>query len=490
MRLRFFQYFFEYCLKKFKLQCFKRKLKKINFLILKAFSLITIFSFVGFISFLGFMFLVLPKQETSEIERRSLTKKPDFSLENLFSGSYTDDYSLYYSDNFSFREKFVEMSFLLEEKRGLRLGSVKIYNSGVTSKDVSIEASSDIISKDSFFETLRQSRIDSVSLKIGQEQLPDKVYAQITNESEYADLTKEDLRGEQRGPLFIIGDAALEIFYGNENVAKDYTSTINAFRKSLPQSIRMYNAIIPTHFEFGLPSKYHSSVGKRQKPFITDIYNNLDAGISAIDVYSTIQKHYNKGEYLYFRSDHHWTSLGAYYAYTQFAQSAGFEPVSIEQYEKKKIDKFLGTFYSGSFDKNLQENPDFVEYYMPFTPYNMINYRENGVDTYKGTMIYENISSISAGYLVFMGGDIPLSISTTDNNSGRSIIVFKESYGNAFVPFLLAHYDKVFVADIRTFPFDAISYITENNITDVLFINNIMTSCIPARVMNIINLTK
>ena len=129
----------------------KGKLEKINWLMLKAFSLITIFSFVGFISFLGFMFLVLPKQETSEIERRSLTKKPDFSLENLFSGTYTDDYSLYYSDNFSFREKFVEMSFLLEEKRGLRLGSVKIYNSGVTSKDVSIEASSDIISKDSFF---------------------------------------------------------------------------------------------------------------------------------------------------------------------------------------------------------------------------------------------------------------------------------------------------------------------------------------------------
>ena len=438
---------------------------------------------------MGLLFFILPKQTVSEVERRELTKKPVFSFAGLFSGDFTDNYSLYYSDNFVFREKFVEMGFALEEKRGLRIDDVKIYDSGLSSSNA-VEAGANIISKDKPFEVLKPSRQDTPTPVIGEEQIPVRVYAEITNESEYADLTKEDLRGEQRGPLFMIGDTALEIFYGNSNVAKDYANTINAFRKSLPQNIRIFNEVIPSHFEFGLPSKYHETVGKRQKPFIQEIYSNLDAGISAVDAYSEIQKHYNKGEYLYFRSDHHWTALGAYYAYKQFAIAAGFEPVPIENYEKGKIEKFLGTFYSGTYDKNLESNPDFVEYYKPFTDYTMLNFREDGVSTYEGTVLYEKISSVSSGYLVFTGGDIPCAEVTTSNTSGRSIIVFKESYGNAFVPFLLPHYDKVIIADIRTFPFDAISYITENNITDVLFLNNIMTSCTPARVMNIINLLK
>lgn len=463
----------------------RKKLLYIN----RIFSSITVFLFCSFICIIGFLFFIIPKQTVSEVERRELTKKPEFSLNNFFSGKYTDNYSLYYSDNFVFREKFVKMGFSLEEKRGLRIDDIKIYDDGASSSNA-VQASVKIVSKDTPLVNLKASREENPTPVIGEEQIPDRVYAEITNESEYADLTKEDLRGEQRGPLFMIGDTALEIFYGNSNVAKDYANTINAFRKSLPQNIRIFDAVIPSHFEFGLPSKYHDTVGKRQKPFIDEIYSNLDSGISAVDAYSEIQRHYNKGEYLYFRSDHHWTALGAYYAYKKFALSAGFEPIPIENYEKGRIEKFLGTFYSGTYDKNLASYPDYVDYYKPFTDYKMLNYREDGVSTYEGTIIYESISSVSSGYLVFTGGDIPCAEVTTSNNSGRSIIVFKESYGNAFVPFLLAHYDKVIIADIRTFPFDAISYITENNITDVLFLNNIMTSCTPARVMNIINLLK
>jgi hypothetical protein len=87
-----------------------------------------------------------------------------------------------------------------------------------------------------------------------------------------------------------------------------------------------------------------------------------------------------------------------------------------------------------------------------------------------------------------MGGDIPVSITETDANTGRSIIVFKESYGNAFVPFLTRNFDKIYVADIRTFPFNAVNYVTENGITDVLFLNNTITSCSPPRIKNYLDL--
>ena len=87
-----------------------------------------------------------------------------------------------------------------------------------------------------------------------------------------------------------------------------------------------------------------------------------------------------------------------------------------------------------------------------------------------------------------MGGDIPLATIQTENENGRKIIVFKESYGNAFVPFLVPHYETVYVADIRSFPYNAIDFIRENGITDVLFVNNIMTSNTSARVANILGL--
>ena len=163
-------------------------------------------------------------------------------------------------------------------------------------------------------------------------------------------------------------------------------------------------------------------------------------------------------------------------------------PIVNKDFKGQRIDKFLGTFYSSTYDSKLLSNPDFVEYYLPFTEYSMTNYKSDGVSTYKGTVIYQNIRSDSGGYLAFLGGDIPLSVIQTNNQTGKSIIVLKESYGNAFVPFLLPHYDTIYVADIRTFPFNLTDYVVEKNITDVLFCNNIMTACSAARVINIMNL--
>ncbi len=464
------------------------KNKRNIFIINRIFTLLTISLLFIFIIVMGILFFIIPKKTVSEIENRKLTEFPKVSLEELYSGRLFDNLSLYYSDNFVFRDNLVSLSFDLEAKRGIRYDDVKIYGGAQTQGENSGQKQKCV---DEPLKPLKKSNTGNASLKVGEEFIPVQ-YVQmiVTNESEYADLTSEDLKGEQRGPLFMIGDTALEIFYGNENVALDYANTINSFRNALPSNVKVFDMVIPTHFEFGLPSKYKETVGRRQKPFIDEIYSNLSPDIIAVDAYSKIAGRYNKGDYLYFRSDHHWTALGAYFAYTQFIQSAGFEPLGLEKFEKKRIDRFLGTFYSSTYDKKLLNNPDYVEYYDPNVPYEMTNYKQDGVTTYKGTLLYENISSDSAGYLVFTGGDIPCAKIRTNNNSGKKIIVFKESYGNAFIPFLVPHYDEIHIADIRTFPFNTLSYIEENKISDVLFMNNIMTSCTPARVMNIMNLLK
>ena len=457
------------------------------FIIRRVFSLLTVFLFTAAITVTGVLFFVVPKSESSEIERRKLAEMPEFTSKALASGKFTDDYSVYYSDNFAFRDKLVKTSFALEDLRGIRYGNVKVYGSdNNTNTD-----KGEISSIDEKLYTLKKSALDNVSVKVGEDKLPAKpVQTIIQNESEYADLTQADLEGEKRGSLFMIGTTALEIFYGNSNVAADYSNTVNSFRYSLPADVKVYCEVVPTHFEFGLPSKYKTSVGRREKPFIDDIYSNLDANVYAVDAYSKIEQSYNNGDYDYFRTDHHWTARGAYAAYTAFAETAGFTPSELSDFESGRIDKFLGTFYSSTYDKNLEDNPDYVEYFLPFTEYEMTNYESDGVTHSSGKAVYTNVSGESNGYLAFTGGDHPMSVIKTKNATGRKIIVYKESYGNAFVPFLIANFDEIYVADIRSFPFSSLSFIDDKGITDVLFLNNIMSACTPARVMNIMNLLK
>lgn len=457
------------------------------FIIHRVFSILTVLLFTAAITVTGILFFVVPKSETSQTERRKLAEMPEFTSKALASGKYTDDYSIYYSDNFAFRDKLVKTSFALENLRGIRYENVKFYGSENNTSSDNIGN----IGVDEKLYTLKKSLCGNVLGKIGEEKLPAKpVQTVIQNESEYADITQADLEGEKRGSLFMIGSTALEIFYGNSNVAADYSNTVNSFRYSLPADVKVYCEVVPTHFEFGLPSKYKTSVGRREKPFIDDIYSNLDANVYSVDAYSKIEQSYNSGDYDYFRTDHHWTARGAYAAYKAFAETAGFEPSDLSDFESGRIEKFLGTFYSSTYDKNLEDNPDYVEYFLPYTEYEMTNYDSDGVTHSSGKAVYTKVSGESNGYLAFTGGDHPMSVIKTKNTTGRKIIVYKESYGNAFIPFLIANFDEIYVADIRTFPFSSLSFIEDKGITDVLFLNNIMSACTPARVLNIMSLLK
>ena len=109
----------------------------------------------------------------------------------------------------------------------------------------------------------------------------------------------------------------------------------------------------------------------------------------------------------------------------------------------------------------------------------------NSGNWYNSSALNYNYKSYAG---MFIGGDNPLTVITTENKNGKTLMIFKESYGNAFVPFLVSNYDTVYVADIRTFPFNAVTFAKENGIKEVLFINNTITSCTPPRIQNYLNL--
>lgn len=136
--------------------------------------------------------------------------------------------------------------------------------------------------------------------------------------------------------------------------------------------------------------------------------------------------------------------------------------------------------------KALGENPDYVTAYVPLATNEMQYIDEDG-----NTVDYEVITDVSgwnkaSKYNCFIGGDEPIGwIHNPEKTDGSSILVVKESYGNAFVPFLVDHYEYVYVVDYRYYPSGLCGLIKEKEIKDVLFLNNVMAVSTDTLVPNI-----
>ena len=117
--------------------------------------------------------------------------------------------------------------------------------------------------------------------------------------------------------LYLYKNVGYNLFGSNDKVAKNYSTAVNSIVKGLDKNVTVYNMVVPNHTEFGLPTRIAADIGcTSQADNIKTIYTNLNSRIQPINCYNTLAAH--NDEYIYYNTDHHWTSLGAYYAYTAF----------------------------------------------------------------------------------------------------------------------------------------------------------------------------
>ncbi len=296
---------------------------------------------------------------------------------------------------------------------------------------------------------------------------------------EIADNGKEGYF-DDNSSLYFWDNKAFELFYGGESSAREYADAINRYKKSLGNNITVYDMVVPNHSEFGLCKREAQKVSDElgvssQRENTSTIYGALSKDIKSVDIYNTINEH--KTEYIYFNTDHHWTGLGAYYAYAAFAKSAGLTPLQISSAQKNSIDGFLGSLYTASEADVLEQNPDHVDYYTLPGNYSCKLFMQDSSEAIDVDMYYESAEPGSGTYGVFCWGDNPLMIiDNVDNTSGKKIAIVKESYGNAFAPYLSYNYDEVHIIDFRYFDGNLKDYCTENGISEVLFLNGIMSA--------------
>ncbi len=298
--------------------------------------------------------------------------------------------------------------------------------------------------------------------------------------ADISDFTKpnpQDTGGDavSDGGLLVWNKAAFELFYGTEDSAANYANAINGFAESLGSEINVYSMIAPNHTEMGLPDRIKTGDGftsSSQAENIATAYNKLNSNVTAVNCYNALAEHCN--EYIYFNSDHHWTGLGAYYAYTAFAKAINETPLSLDSCSENKIDGFTGSFTRVT-EQPLSE--DTVHYWeFPYSVNMTMTSKSTGQTDDYDSVYYSGASAGDNTYGVFIYGDNPLSVIKSDRETGKKIAVIKESYGNAFVSYLSYNYDEVHVIDFRYWEGNLPQYCSDNGIDDVLFLNGIMSA--------------
>jgi hypothetical protein len=216
----------------------------------------------------------------------------------------------------------------------------------------------------------------------------------------------------------------------------------------------------------------------------------MNDGVKTVDVYSALMNH--RSEYIYFRTDHHWTATGAYYAYEAYCKQAGITPTPLDSYEKLSFNGFLGTLYSKTGQPSaMKGNADTVEAYVPKGTNDEYVYDDNGGDRtlYRGGVVRRNTdefyAAASSKYNCFLMGDQPLIEIHNENiaadRKGTTVLLVKESFGNAFAPFLVDSYEYVFVVDYRYYNGTLSQLVSEKGVDDVIFLNNIVATTGGAR---------
>lgn len=278
--------------------------------------------------------------------------------------------------------------------------------------------------------------------------------------------------GVWKGAVFLYKNRGFELFSGGSGMGKKYAEVINMYSRLKIPGLKIYNLIIPNGFEFEVREKYKNKV-RPAKEAINEVFAAEDPEIIKVNPVDDLRKH--RTEYLYFHTDHHWTSLGAYYAYTSFCAAAGLTPVSLANVPSKVKPGFLGFFYRLTRAASLKANPDSVRYYL--FPDSLDFYiGSNSIGYWSKSHMYAETASGDNSYSVFLQGDLPICKMETQHKNGRKIAIVKESYGNAFAPFLTNNYEKVIVVDQRSYRGDFIGMLKAEGINELLFINNIFAA--------------
>lgn len=230
--------------------------------------------------------------------------------------------------------------------------------------------------------------------------------------------------------------------------------------------VPVYFGIIPSaagiwadHLPEGAPTADENAI-------IESMYANSDA--LTVDLWSTLQAHAD--QQIYYRTDHHWTSLGAYYGYVALMEAMGMEPVSLSDYEKTVVaDDFYGTSFSTSGVRWLPA--DTMETYIPADGVTVTAYPDG--KPVPGSLYVDSFLGEKDKYSYFLGGNKPLCVMETKHTDAPKVLVIRDSYSDSLAPFLTESFSEVHLFDLRYNMTSVADYVEQNDIDQVVVLYSI-----------------
>lgn len=204
-----------------------------------------------------------------------------------------------------------------------------------------------------------------------------------------------------------------------------------------------------------------------QEQYLNKIAAGLPDGVW-FDTRELLEQHQN--EEIYYRTDHHWETLAAFYTFEQWAKEKNLGQINAQDYEITTIaDDFEGTIASKVGTKVV---PDTIEIYQhkEQVPYHLTY---NQTDDYRSTVYQEHVLDSKDKYSYFYGGNYGLVEADMEQKTGRKLLVIKDSYAHCFVPFTYQLFDEVDMLDLRYFNQKLSEFIEAGEYTDILFLQNI-----------------
>ncbi len=374
-----------------------------------------ILTMVFALSLAVFVFLtVFPAGENGgDGENRELASMPKLSAQTVFSGEFAEGFESFIDDHIGFRSFFTSLSEKLNAKKGIKTPAGRLV---YTDSDIGT----------------------GTSKKTG---------------------------------YLIVNDSIFEMFRRDLRLEAEYAAAINHYADKINNSVTIYAAVIPTALEFEEP--IYSNTEDNQKEAIDYIYSRLSGRVKTVDMYSSLLSH--KDEYIFFRTDHHWTQLGAYYGYEAFCAASGNTPVGLNAFERNSIPDFLGSLYKQTSALELTDKPDTIEWYDTTAGKNisilMRRFIDGREEKYSSPIFNEEYSD---GYRFFLSGDNPFVELTNKNNpTGKTIVIVRDSFANAFAPWIIENYKKVILIDPRSYKEDFGVVLGEFKPDEVLIMNYI-----------------
>lgn len=228
--------------------------------------------------------------------------------------------------------------------------------------------------------------------------------------------------------------------------ASYYAGIVNDIAAKLPADVNVYNMLVPDSGEFYAPKEYYCA----QTAAFEEVYSKLSDRVTPVRVAQALYDH--AGEAIYFRTDHHWTQRGAYYAWKLFMEMKGDTVPELSEFEKSDSWQFTGSFAlhlaEGTPADALNETTELLERFSPKYDTTAVVYDsielENGIEI-------KTVNTEVDDYSCFICGDNPITAIKGGNPNGKKIAIIKESVGNVLATWAVNNYEEVYVLDMRKF---------------------------------------